>query len=77
MRPTRNSGRSYEKDRKISLSWLFSVSSLLPGTGNAQAAKTGILTGTVVEEQGQPLPGVEVTISSPSLMTPRLVRAHQ
>ena len=47
---------------------------LMPGTGNAQAAKTGILTGTVVEEQGQPLPGVEVTISSPSLMTPQLVR---
>ena len=56
------------------LAILFVV--LLPGMASAQASVTGILTGTVVEEQGQPLPGVEVTISSPALMSPRLVPRH-
>lgn len=40
---------------------------------NAQA-NVGVLTGTVTDEQGQPLPGVEVVISSPALISPQLSR---
>jgi hypothetical protein len=47
---------------------------LSPILGNAQVVKTGILTGTIAEGPNQPLPGVEVTISSPALMTPQLSR---
>lgn len=46
---------------------------LMPILANAQA-NTGILTGTVLDEDGQPLPGVEVTISSPALISPQLSR---
>lgn len=42
------------------------------GIGNAQAPQTGNLTGLVFDEQGQPLPGVEVVITSPQLITPQL-----
>jgi hypothetical protein len=34
--------------------------------------RTGILTGTVVDSQSEPLPGVSVTISSPSMIAPSL-----
>lgn len=38
----------------------------------SQITQTGTLTGTVVDKEGDPLPGVDVTISSPALMTPQL-----
>ena len=61
------------KIKSISLLSVFCLL-FLTVLGNAQVVKTGILTGTVAEEQNQPLPGVEVTISSPALMTPQLTR---
>lgn len=54
----------------LSLAFLFLLAPIL---ANAQA-NTGKLAGTVLEEAGQPLPGVEVTISSPALISPQLSR---
>ncbi len=39
----------------------------------AQVIPTGKLTGTVVDTEGGPLPGVNVSISSPSLILPQMV----
>jgi hypothetical protein len=36
--------------------------------GTALAGTTGSLTGSIVDDQGQPLPGVAVTLTSPSLI---------
>ncbi len=59
-----------QKGLYLSLAFLFL---LAPVLANAQA-NTGTLAGTVLEEGGQPLPGAEVTISSPALISPQLSR---
>lgn len=42
--------------------------------GFSQTGQVGALQGRVVDENGAPLPGVTVTISSPSLVTPEMFR---
>lgn len=50
---------------------LFIIS--LFSIGNAQRTTiTGVINGTVIDDQGLPLPGVEVTATSPSLMLPQV-----
>src|SRR5438046_6496021 len=46
---------------------------LIPVTGYAQTTRTtGALQGTVSDTQGNPLPGVTVTATSPNLQGPRV-----
>jgi Carboxypeptidase regulatory-like domain/TonB-dependent Receptor Plug Domain len=54
-------------------SFLFVVALLLAGSGLAlaQGSQTGVLTGTVKSADGQPLPGVTVTVKSPALIGAR------
>jgi len=47
---------------------------LLFAFGFSQTGQTGKIQGTVFDEQGDPLPGVTVTISSPSLVAPEISR---
>lgn len=44
---------------------------LLFGMANGQTKETGVIQGNVVDEDNSPLPGVSVTLSSPSLMGTR------
>ncbi len=56
--------------KKASLIVLGLVLSLAPA-GFPQSRETGAISGTVTEQEGGPLPGVTVTLSSPSLMGTR------
>ncbi|HOW86380.1 MAG TPA: TonB-dependent receptor [Candidatus Aminicenantes bacterium] len=47
---------------------------LAAATAALAQTHTGTITGIVFDEQGEPLPGVEVAISSPQLMTPQIVQ---
>ena len=51
--------------------FVFVAASLSAAVASAQGVQTGTLRGTVVDQQNLPLPGVTVTISSPSLQGQR------
>ncbi len=48
------------------------IIALAVGTASAQSIPTGKLTGTVSDSENGPLPGVNVTISSPALILPQM-----
>lgn len=52
----------------LTVALFFMVLTLL----NAQVIPTGRLDGVIVDEEGQPLPGVTVTITSPSMILPEM-----
>lgn len=56
--------------KKICL-FAFFIALALDQTGFSQSRETGAIIGTVTEQQGAPLPGVTVLLSSPSLMGTR------
>lgn len=53
----------------MSIMFLFVFSTAFPQTG-----QVGSIQGEVVDEEGEPLPGVTVTISSPALIAPQITR---
>jgi outer membrane receptor protein involved in Fe transport len=56
------------KDRLNTIPALLLVFLLLSGLANAQSGTTGAIEGRVLDEQGNPLPGAQVKISSPDLI---------
>jgi hypothetical protein len=57
-----------EKMKKTVVFALLAVSVLLSGLASAQQLQTGTIRGTVTEENGPPLPGVNVTAKGPKLI---------
>ncbi len=54
---------------RILLFWIFvSVFALTAGMAHAQSSTTGAIEGKVVDDQGAPLPGAQVKLSSPDLI---------
>jgi hypothetical protein len=60
------------KNRVISILIVLAIFAALPSMVSAQLNQTGTLFGTVLDNQGQPLPGVAVTIKSPAIILPQM-----
>ena len=60
------------KTRLIGILLVLALAAALPLTASAQLNQTGSLVGTVSDNQKQPLPGVTVTIKSPSIILPQM-----
>ncbi len=60
------------KTRVICMLLVLAVALTMPSTVSAQLNQTGTLFGTVVDIQGQALPGVTVTIKSPAIILPQM-----
>jgi hypothetical protein len=60
---------------RTSVRYLLAVALLLtiPVAVGAQGTQSGVLSGTVTDDAGGPMPGVTVTVTSPALLTPRTV----
>src|SRR4030042_167180 len=58
----------FMKNRLNTIPALLLVFLLLSGLANAQSGTTGAIEGRVLDEQGNPLPGAEVKVSSPDLI---------
>lgn len=54
------------------VSIVFLAAFMVTSAGFAQISQTGNLYGTVLDKDGQPLPGVTVTITSPALILPKM-----
>ena len=60
------------KNRMLSMLIVLAIAVALPSMASAQLNQTGSLVGTVSDNQKQPLPGVTVTIKSPSIILPQM-----
>jgi hypothetical protein len=60
------------KNRMIGLLIVLAMAAVLTSTASAQLNQTGTLVGTVADNQGQPLPGVTITIKSPAIILPQM-----
>jgi hypothetical protein len=60
------------KNRLLGMLIILAMAAALPPAASAQLNQTGTLVGTVSDAQGQPLPGVTITIKSPAIILPEM-----
>jgi hypothetical protein len=60
------------KNRMFGWFIVLAIAAALVPTASAQLNQTGTLVGTVSDTEGQPLPGVTVTIKSPAIILPQM-----
>src|SRR5436190_1984114 len=67
--------RAYEFGRRcLTLSLVLWLSVAFCGTAFAQSVSSGTIQGTIKDESGAILPGVNVTLTSPSLQVPQILQ---